>query len=83
MVGRPDINLVDENTGKAEFNAIKASKNETKDLLFLTDGRIVECDITGEDDINIFINIKRDSKLIKTQMPKVQIKEVVKLRDDA
>ena len=76
FVGRPKLELVDNQTGKAEYQSIKLNKSDKRDLIILNDGREIECIINSEDSDNVYFTIFKNDKEIKTQMNKTQIKSI-------
>jgi hypothetical protein len=78
LVGRPSIQLVSKDTGESEYRAIKLSKSEMPDRLYLNDGREVECRIINEDDTTIYFSTKINDKVINTQISKQQVQEIQK-----
>jgi len=73
LVGHPSLELVDNVSGKAEFNAVKIREADKRDVLVLKDGRDIECLIKSEDEQNVYFSIFRDGKKIDTQMSKEKI----------
>lgn len=76
FVGHPKLELVDNQTGKAEFQSIKLSKADKRDVINLTDGKEIECQITNEDNDNVYFTIFKDNRETKTQISKTQIKSI-------
>jgi hypothetical protein len=76
FVGHPSLELVDNISGKAEFDAVKLREADKRDLLVLTDGREIECVIKNEDDHNVYFSIFRDGNKIDTQMSKDKIQSI-------
>jgi len=76
LVGRPSIELVDNQSGKTEFQSIKLKKSDKRDMIVLNDGRELECIINSEDNDNIFITLFKNNNEIKTQVNKSQIKSI-------
>jgi hypothetical protein len=76
LVGRPSLELIDNQVGKAEFQSIKLKKSDKRDMLVLNDGRELECIINSEDNDNIFITLFKNNNEIKTQVSKSQIKSI-------
>lgn len=76
FVGRPKIELVDNQTGNAEYQSIKLNKSDKRDLIIMNDGREIECIINSEDSDNVYFTILRNGKEIKTQTSKSQIKSI-------
>jgi len=76
LVGRPSLELVDNQAGKAEFQSIKLKKSDKRDMIVLNDGRELECVINSEDDDNMFIALFKNNNEIKTQVSKSQIKSI-------
>lgn len=76
FVGHPKLELVDPLAGKTEFQALKVSKANRIDVISLTDGRDLECRITGEDNEYVYFNLLKDNREIKTQLSKNQIKSI-------
>lgn len=78
FVGRPSIQLVNNEIGSAEYRSIKLNKNEMSDKLYLNDGREIECRILKEDDTNIQFTTYRNDKIIETHISKDLVKEIQK-----
>lgn len=78
FVGRPSIQLVNNEIGSAEYRAIKLNKNEMSDKLYLNDGREIECRILKEDDTDIQFTTYRNDKIIETHISKDLVKEIQK-----
>jgi hypothetical protein len=76
LVGRPKLELIDNQTGKFENQSMKLSKSYNRDLIIMHDGREIECTINNEDSENVYITIFKNDKEIKTQMKKTQIKNI-------
>lgn len=76
FVGQPVIEIVDNRTGKAEIQSIKADSKTQLDKLILNDGRVIECHITDEDENKVYFTYFQDGKEIKTHINKIQIKEI-------
>ncbi|HNW51040.1 MAG TPA: hypothetical protein PKH79_08160 [Prolixibacteraceae bacterium] len=76
FVGHPQLELVDKPSGKAEFQSIKRSRSDNKDIILLNDGRQIECLIDREDDQKVYFTILKDRKKIKTEINKSQIKSI-------
>jgi hypothetical protein len=76
FVGHPSLELVDTNTGRTEFNAVKAAKLNRRDVISLRDGREIECIINSEDQDNIYCTMIRNGKQIDTHIAKSQIKSI-------
>lgn len=76
FVGRPKLELVDNQTGKAEYQSVKLNKSDKRDLIIMNDGREIECIINSEDSNNVYFTILRNDKEIKTQTSKSQIKSI-------
>jgi hypothetical protein len=76
FVGRPKLELVDNQTGKAEFQSIKFNKSDRRDMIVMNDGREIECIINSEDTDNVYFTIFRNKKEIKTQLNKTQINSI-------
>jgi hypothetical protein len=76
FVGHPKLELVDNQTGKAEYQSVKLSKSDKRDLIIMNDGREIECVINREDSDNVFITIFKNGKEIKTQVNKTKIKNI-------
>lgn len=76
FVGHPQLELVDKQSGKAEFQAIKQNRSDNKDIIYLNDGRQFECLINREDDQKVYFTILKDRKKIKTEVYKTQIKSI-------
>jgi hypothetical protein len=78
FVGHPKLELVNNETGKVEYESIKLDKSEVTDKIILKDGRDFDCRIQSEDDENVYFSIFKNDKEIKTQMSKKEIKEIQK-----
>lgn len=78
FVGRPKLELVDSQTGKAEYHSIKLNKSEKRDLIIMNDGREIECIINSDDADVVYFTIFKDDQEIKTQSNKSQIKSIQK-----
>lgn len=76
LVGRPSLELVDNITGKAEFEAVNIRESDKRDLIVLKDGREIECVIKSEDDQNVYFSIFRDRNKIDTQMSKDKVQSI-------
>jgi hypothetical protein len=76
FVGHPNIELMDNDVGKSEFHLIKSSKSATNDIIYLKDGRIIECRIVSEDSYNVFLIIFKNGEEIKTQVSKKEVKSI-------
>ena len=81
LVGRPKIEITDNAIGKAEYASIQMTGNENPDIVYLKDGRQLECTITAEDDSYIYLTITKDDKEIKTRAEKSQVDYVQKGND--
>ncbi len=75
FVGRPRLEIVDNATGKREFESLQV-KNEKYDTIIMNNGKVVECRIIDEDDENVYFIVKKDNKEIKTSLRKVTIKTI-------
>lgn len=78
FVGQPKIEIVDNQTGKAEYQSIRLKKKDVRDTVVLNDGREIECVVTGEDSENVYFTIFNNRKEIKTQVDKAQIQQIQK-----
>ena len=78
MIGRPKIELVDNQIGRMEFQSIKQKKSDKRDIIVLNDGREIECIIEREDENNVYIIMYRNGKEVKTIVSKDQIKNISK-----
>ncbi|MBK8884482.1 MAG: hypothetical protein IPN67_19635 [Bacteroidales bacterium] len=76
FVGRPKLELVSNSTGKAEYQSVKPSKANKRDLITLNDGREIECIINSEDSDNVYFTIFKNEKELKTQMNRTKIKSI-------
>jgi hypothetical protein len=76
FVGHPKLELMDNITGKAEYESLKNNKSAIRDLVTLNNGKEVECVITGEDNDNWIVDVFRNGKRIKTQIQKSQVKSI-------
>ena len=81
MVGRPSLELVDNETGAKEFAELRAKRLKKNDIILLKDGREVECVITNEDDGTVYFTIERDGKKIQTKMDKSKIENITRFED--
>lgn len=78
MIGRPKIDLVDNQIGRMEYQSIKQKKSDKRDIIVLNDGREIECIIEREDTNNVYIIMFKNGKEIKTNISKDQIKSISK-----
>lgn len=78
VVGRPSIELVDNQIGRMELQSIKQKKSDKRDIIVLNDGREIECIIEREDSNNVYIIMFKNGKEIKTNISKDQIKSISK-----
>jgi len=78
VIGRPSIELVDNQIGRMEFQSIKQKKSDKRDIIVLNDGREIECIIEREDTNNVYIIMFKNGKEIKTNISKDQIKSISK-----
>jgi len=76
MIGRPELELVDNQRGKSEFGLIKA-KNEITQIL-MNDGSIIECYINYEDNDNLYITDINDKQNQEKFIRKSEIKKIDK-----
>lgn len=76
FVGHPKLELVDNETGKAEFQSIRLNKADKRDVISLTGGKEIECQIINEDNDNVYFTIFANNREIKTQVSKSQIKSI-------
>lgn len=81
FVGRPILELVDNQTGRHEFKAIKIKKSDRRDIIELNDGREIECIINNEDQDQLYITIFRDNRSIKTQISKANVAKIQRSED--
>jgi hypothetical protein len=78
MVGHPVLTLVDNNSGRLEYQSIKYKKPENSDAILMKDGRTIECTIISEDENSIYITLVKDGKETKTQVSKSQVSSIQK-----
>ena len=76
FVGRPNIELVDIQTGRAEFQSIKLRKGNKQDVITLNDGKEIECVINSEDEDNVYFTIVKNDRETKTKVSKSQVKNI-------
>jgi hypothetical protein len=76
MIGRPELELVDNQRGKSEFGLIKA-KNEITQIL-MNDGSIIKCYINYEDNDNLYITDINDKQNQEKFIRKSEIKKIDK-----
>jgi len=76
LVGRPKLELVDNEIGKSEFKYIDFNANDNMDVIFLKDGRELECVIDSEDDQNVYFTLDRNGRKVSTQINKKDIEEI-------
>lgn len=78
LVGRPKLELVDNQLGKAEYQSTKIKENLRRDHIILNDNRDIECIINSEDSENVYITMFVKKNEIKTQISKSEIKSIEK-----
>lgn len=78
LIGRPKLEIVDNQIGKAEYQSTKVKENLKRDLIIMNDNRKVECMIDSEDSENVYISMLKNKNKIKTQISKSQIKIIEK-----
>jgi hypothetical protein len=76
FVGHPKIDLVNNQTGKVEFQSIKLSNNKKRDLILMDDEQEIECIINNEDSEFVYITIFKNAQEINTKVSKTQIKNI-------
>ncbi len=76
FVGHPKLELVDNQTGKAEYQSVKLKRADKRDIIILNDGREIECIINSEDSEHVYFTISKNNKKIKTQISKSQISSI-------
>jgi len=78
LIGRPDLEIVKNHIGKAEYNSIQSYDNGNLDKIIMDDGREILCTITNEDDDNVYIIIIKGDNELNTLVNKNKIKSIVK-----
>lgn len=81
FVGHPDIEILDNGTGKAEYESIKPAGEEQhgfNDIIILKNGNEINCRIESEDADNVYFTILRNGKEIKTRSLKKDIDRIEK-----
>lgn len=78
LLGRPNLELVDNKTGRVEFQSNKLKATKSRDLVILTDGRQYDCIITNEDANSLYITIIKDNKEVKTILSKAIIQRIIR-----
>jgi hypothetical protein len=78
LVGHPKIELVDNQTGKAEYQYIKFNKSDMPDKIEMNDGKEIECQIKNEDNEFIYITILNKGNSIDTKVKKSEIRNIQK-----
>lgn len=76
FVGRPSLELVNNDIGKLEYSLVKFEGMELPDLLILKDGREIECKIHSQDNNNVYFSFIKKEMEIKTQINKSEVKEI-------
>lgn len=76
FVGRPKLELVDKQTGRAEYQSIQIPKSAQRDVIETTSGQEIECLITSEDDEIIHFTMFKNDQQIKTSIKKTDIKNI-------
>lgn len=79
FVGRPQIQLVEKQSGSAEYQSIVQKKSD-KDSIVMKDGRVIECIITGEDEEQLFITILSKGVDVDTYILKDEV-DTISRRD--
>jgi hypothetical protein len=82
LVGRPEIEIADNAIGRAEYASIQLEGNDNPDIVYLKDGRQLECTVTSEDESYIYLTIIKDEREIKTRAEKSQVDYVQKSSDE-
>lgn len=81
LTGRPSLEIADSYSGKLEYDALaKKDKKKAKksDVIVLNDSREIVCEITGEDDENIYLKIMHRNREIESHIPKSQVQSIRK-----
>ena len=78
IVGRPKLEIVDNQVGKAEYQSTIKKESLKRDHIVMNDNREVECIINSEDAENVYITMFVNKNKIKTQISKSQIKTIEK-----
>jgi len=76
LTGRPKLELIENETGKAEYQSIKLKKKDLMDLIILNTGEQIECVINNEDNDNLYFTILKEKKEVEIKMSKSQIKSI-------
>lgn len=77
FVGRPTLELVNNDIGKLEYASVKFDGLELPDLLLLNDGREIECKVHGQDSNIVKFSILKKDTEIRTQINKTDVKEII------
>jgi hypothetical protein len=78
FVGNPSLELVDNKTGKAEYDELNPGSSNNKDFLFLKDGRKIECEILKENDQYVYFVINDHGKRIHAQVNTDEVRSIKK-----
>ena len=78
FVGRPKLEIIDNQLGKAEYQSTKIKESLKRDHIVMNDNKEVECIITNEDAENVYITMFVKKNEVKTQISKSQIKSIEK-----
>jgi len=76
FVGHPEIEVVDNQSGKLEFQSIRLKKSERWDLIITKDGTEIECIINDGDAKNVYYTITENGIKTQAQISKSEIKTV-------
>ncbi|MEJ1239719.1 hypothetical protein WBG78_16400 [Chryseolinea sp. T2] len=73
FAGHPSLTLVDEKEGRKEFGEIKGNP---RDIVYLKNGKRIECMIKREDNDNVYCTILRNDKQLDTHIAKSTIESI-------
>ena len=77
-VGRPSLEIADSYSRKLEYDTLEKDKKKTKkpDVIILNDKREILCEITSEDDENIYLKIMHRNREIESHISKSQVQSI-------
>jgi len=73
MVGRPILNLVPPAAGRKAYAEMKREP-DTQDMILMKDGKVILCEITGEDDDTIYMEVDYKGNQVDTEVKKDEVK---------
>lgn len=74
-VGRPLLQHVDRSEGEQQYHGFKG-KDERKDAIYKTDGKVLYEEITSEDQDYVYFFIRQKGKYIKSRLDKSEISKI-------